>query len=208
MSDQPRCVSNWPPAYDNLSYSITVPRISLNFNDPSYGMLRVLRCMHFIHLLLSFSLLRARGLSTFARRFSLCPNDRSIHRSVFLPFDRPFSSFPLFSFLLSFPFDTLVSPPLDYSFKRTTIFLNSSIHSPSRFTRLETLLSSSFFSKFFFSNSNNFLAFVKNYVSLIFRFNFQFSFVSSSFLLLRVSIDAKNRRMPEQGRVDCIRVIT
>lgn len=30
----------WPPVYDNPSYSITVRWISLNFNDPSYGMLR------------------------------------------------------------------------------------------------------------------------------------------------------------------------
>lgn len=33
-------VFHWPPAYDNPSYSITVRWISLNFNDPSYGMLR------------------------------------------------------------------------------------------------------------------------------------------------------------------------
>lgn len=31
---------HWPPVYDNPSYSITVRWISLNFNDPSYGMLR------------------------------------------------------------------------------------------------------------------------------------------------------------------------
>lgn len=144
---------NWPPAYDNLSYSITVPWISLNFNDPSYGMLRVLRCMHFIHLLPSFSLLRARGLSTFARRFS-----RTIHPSI----DRFFflsiaHSLPfLFLPLLSFLFDTLVSP-LDYSFKRTTILLNPS---PSRFTRLDFPPFEFLFEIFFLSNSNNFLAFV------------------------------------------------
>lgn len=32
---------HWPPLYDNLSYSITVRWISLNFNDPPYAALRV-----------------------------------------------------------------------------------------------------------------------------------------------------------------------
>lgn len=103
MSDQPRCVSNWPPAYDNLSYSITVPRISLNFNDPSYGMLRVLRCMHFIHLLLSFSLLRARGLSTFARRFTASARtiDPSIDQFFFLSIAHSLPFLFFLSFFLS-----------------------------------------------------------------------------------------------------------
>lgn len=66
-------------------------------------MLRVLRCMHFIHLLLSFSLLRARGLSTFARRFTASARtiDPSIDQFFFLSIAHSLPFLFFLSFFLS-----------------------------------------------------------------------------------------------------------
>lgn len=125
-------------------------------------MLRVLRCMHFIHLPLLLSSLCTWIYPLLAASNASVSNDRSI--SFFLRSIR--SSFPLL-FFLSFFFHTPVSAAF-----LNRIFLNFDF-----FTRLF------FFFRILFFTLISFLCKIILDVS-IFRFNFDFSF---SFLLLSFS---------------------